>query len=76
MPSRVARSILWNELLSVLKRLRQQLARFFAPSGASKTGLSDSTLQRLEVGDQNITIDNLEELMIRLKCRFRDISRD
>ena len=68
----------------VPKRLRQQLAQFLRSRRgeqtlaqfARKTGLSDSTLQRLEIGEQNITIDSLESLMNRLKCGFRDIFKD
>ena len=40
---------------------------------AGKLGISDSTLQRLEIGQQNITIDTLELLMKQLKCNFGDI---
>jgi DNA-binding Xre family transcriptional regulator len=36
-------------------------------------GISDSTLHRLELGDQNITIDTLEEILKRLKCSVTDI---
>jgi transcriptional regulator with XRE-family HTH domain len=58
----------------VAQRFRQELARFIrAKRGkmtfaqfSRKTGLSASTLQRLEVGDQNITIDTLERLLGRL----------
>ena len=63
------------------KRLRQQLAQYLrAQRGdqtliqfARKIGISDSTLQRLEIGEQNITIDTLERLLGRLKCDLRDI---
>ena len=65
----------------VPKRLRQQLAQYLrAQRGdqtliqfARKIGISDSTLQRLEIGEQNITIDTLERLLGRLKCDLRDI---
>ena len=65
----------------VPKRLRQQLAQYLrARRGdqtlaqfARKIGISDSTLQRLEIGEQNITIDTLERLLGRMKCDLRDI---
>jgi DNA-binding Xre family transcriptional regulator len=40
---------------------------------ARKVGLSSSTLQRLEMGEQNITIDTLEALVGRLKCKVADV---
>jgi transcriptional regulator with XRE-family HTH domain len=45
------------------KRGEQTLNQF-----AKKIGISDSTLQRLEIGTQNITIDTLENIADRLKC--------
>ena len=73
-----------DKVAGLSKRLRQQLAAFLRSRRggltlaqfARKTGLSDSTLQRLEIGEQNITLDTLEALMIRLKCSFRDIFKD
>jgi transcriptional regulator with XRE-family HTH domain len=38
-----------------------------------KAGLSRSTLQRLEMGEQNITLDSLESLLKRLKCSAADV---
>jgi DNA-binding Xre family transcriptional regulator len=38
-----------------------------------RIGVSASSLQRLEMGDQNITIDTLEQLVAKLKCRLSDI---
>ncbi len=40
---------------------------------AKKTGISDSTLHRLELGEQNVTLKTLEHLTERLKCSVRDI---
>jgi len=63
------------------KRLAKQLAAFLRKKRgdltfqqfARKTGISDSTLHRLEMADQNITIDTLEQLTDRLKCSVVDI---
>lgn len=65
----------------VRHQLRQDLAKFLrAKRGkrtlaqfARKTGISTSTLQRLEIGDQNITIDTLEQILNRLGSDVHDI---
>ena len=62
-------------------QFRKQLGRYLREKRgdttlkqfAGKLGISDSTLQRLEIGQQNITIDTLELLMKQLKCNFGDI---
>jgi DNA-binding Xre family transcriptional regulator len=41
-----------------------------------KTGISDSTLQRAELGLQNITLRTLEQVCDRLKCKVSDIFQD
>ncbi len=38
-----------------------------------KMGISDSTLHRLEMGEQNVTLKTLEQICDRLKCRISDI---
>jgi len=38
-----------------------------------KTGISDSTLHRLELAEQNITLNTLEQICDRLKCSISDI---
>ena len=63
------------------KRLAMQLAQFLRQKRGDltfqqfsrKTGLSDSTLHRLEMGDQNITLNTLEHLCDRLKCSIGEI---
>ena len=58
------------------KKLAKQLAAFLRKKRGDltyqqfsrKTGLSDSTLHRLELGDQNITLKTLEHICERLKC--------
>ena len=62
-------------------RLRKQLGKFLREQRgdatlaiyARKLGISDSTLQRLEIGEQNITVDTLEKLLDRLGCDIADI---
>jgi transcriptional regulator with XRE-family HTH domain len=63
-------------------RLRKQLAEFLNRKRgdqtfqqfARKMGLSDSTLQRIEMMEQNVTIDTLQHIVNRLGCRVSDIS--
>jgi transcriptional regulator with XRE-family HTH domain len=62
-------------------RLRQQLADYLRKARGAQTyaqfgrriGMSASSLQRLEMAEQNITIDSLEKLTQRLKCDVADI---
>lgn len=38
-----------------------------------KTDLSDSTLHRLEMGEQNMTLKTLEHLSDRLHCKISEL---
>jgi DNA-binding Xre family transcriptional regulator len=40
---------------------------------ARKMGLSDSTLHRMELGEQNVTLKTLEQICDRLKCSVSDL---
>ena len=61
--------------------LKDQLAKFLRDKRgeltllqfARKLGISDSTLQRLEIGDQNLTLKSLERIVNRLNCEVADI---
>lgn len=63
------------------QRLAKQLAGFLRKRRgdltykqfARKTGISDSTLQRLEMGEQNVTLKTLEQLCERLKCSVSEL---
>jgi transcriptional regulator with XRE-family HTH domain len=65
-------------------QLRKQLAEFLKKKRgdqtfkqfARKVGLSDSTLQRIEMMEQNVTIDTLQHIVNRLRCAVSDIFRD
>jgi DNA-binding Xre family transcriptional regulator len=65
-------------------RLAQQLAKFLRKRRgdltfkqfARKTGLSDSTLHRMEMSEQNVTLKSLEQICTRLKCKVSDIFED
>jgi len=63
------------------KRLAKQLAAFLRKKRGDltfqqfsrKTGISDSTLHRLELGEQNVTLQTLEQICDRLKCSISEI---
>ena len=63
-------------MLVVAQRLAKQLGSFLRKKRGNltyqqfsrKMGLSDSTLHRLELGEQNVTLKTLEHLSGRLKC--------
>ncbi len=62
-------------------RLRSQLGRFLrARRGemtlaqfARKVGIASSSLHRLELGEQNVTLDTLELILKRLHCSLSDV---
>jgi len=70
--------------VDVRYQLRKQLAEFLRKKRGNQTfqqfarklGLSDSTLQRLEMMEQNVTIDTVEQIVNRLRCTVSDIFRD
>jgi DNA-binding Xre family transcriptional regulator len=65
----------------VRRKLKEDLARFMRESRGRATlsqfgrklGISDSTLQRIEVCQQNVTLDTLEQIIKRLGCKITDI---
>jgi transcriptional regulator with XRE-family HTH domain len=65
----------------VRQKLRKQLAAFLKKARGEMTfaqfekrmGISASTLHRIELGDQNVTIDTLEQIKERLKVSMADI---
>ena len=64
--------------------LRKQFGKFLHDSRGEltlrdfsrKAGLSRSTLQRLEQGDQNLTLDTLETVLKKLKVSLKDVFKD
>jgi transcriptional regulator with XRE-family HTH domain len=64
--------------------LQKQLGRYLRlrrgglslPAFARKMGISSSSLQRIEIGEQNVTLKTLELLLKRLKCRWSDVFSD
>jgi DNA-binding Xre family transcriptional regulator len=38
-----------------------------------KLGISTASLQRMEMGAQNVTLNTIEQIAARLKCKISDI---
>jgi DNA-binding Xre family transcriptional regulator len=53
--------------------LRKKRGEMSYPAFARKLGVSSSSLHRMEMGEQNVTLKTLEFLLKRLKCRVTDI---
>lgn len=53
--------------------LRKQRGEATYAQFARRLGISDSTLHRLELGQQNVTLKTLEILADKLKCKVSDI---
>ena len=56
--------------------LRQKRGALTLPAYARKLGISSSSLHRMEMGEQNVTLKTLEQLLKRLNCRVRDVFED
>lgn len=74
----------WDTIRFVAQTLAQKLGAFLRKKRgdltyaqfARKTGISDSTLHRLEIGQQNVTLKTIEQLTERLKCKVSEIFPD
>jgi DNA-binding Xre family transcriptional regulator len=53
--------------------LRKRRGELSYPAFARKLGVSSSSLHRMEMGEQNVTIKTLEYLLKRLKCNVKDV---
>ena len=53
--------------------LRKKRGDMTLPVFARKLGVSSSSLHRMEMGEQNVTLNTLELLLKRLKCRVSDV---
>jgi len=54
-------------------RLRELRGEATQVEFARKLGISDSSLSRMEIGDQNVSLKTLERLCTRLKCDIADL---
>jgi DNA-binding Xre family transcriptional regulator len=53
--------------------LRKRRGPMSLPAFARKLGISSSSLHRMEMGEQNVTLKTLEHLLKRLKCNLHDV---
>jgi DNA-binding Xre family transcriptional regulator len=53
--------------------LRKRRGEMTLPAYARKLGISSSSLHRMEMGEQNVTLKTLELLLKRLKCKAADV---
>jgi DNA-binding Xre family transcriptional regulator len=53
--------------------LRKKRGEMSYPAFARKLGISSSSLHRMEMGDQNVTLKTLEHILKRFKCSANDI---
>ena len=56
--------------------LRQKRGDLTLPVYARKLGISPSSLHRMEMGEQNVTLKTLEQLLKRLNCRVAEVFDD
>lgn len=53
--------------------LRKKRGELTYAQFAKKLGISDASLHRLEMGEQNVTLKTLEHIVTRLNCNVSDI---
>ncbi len=53
--------------------LRKRRGEMTLSAYARKLGISSSSLHRMEMGEQNVTLTTLERLLKRLKCNAADV---
>jgi DNA-binding Xre family transcriptional regulator len=53
--------------------LRNRRGQLSLPAFARKLGISSSSLHRMEMGEQNVTLKTLEHLLKRLKCNVNEV---
>jgi DNA-binding Xre family transcriptional regulator len=56
--------------------LRKKRGDMTYPAFSRKLGISSSSLHRMEMGEQNVTLATLEQLLKRLKCTVADMFTD
>lgn len=55
------------------KFLRTRRGEMSLPAFARKVGISSSSLHRMEMGEQNVTLKTLAHLLKRLHCSLSDV---
>jgi DNA-binding Xre family transcriptional regulator len=56
--------------------LRKKRGEMSYPAFARKMGVSSSSLHRMEMEEQNVTLKTLQNLLKRLKCSVTDVFGD
>jgi len=56
--------------------LRKKRGPKTLPAFARRLGISSSSLHRMELGEQNVTLKTLEQLTKRLRCKVSDLFAD
>ena len=56
--------------------LRKRRGEMTLPAYARKLGVSSSSLHRMELAEQNVTLKTLEHLLKRLECSLTDVFKD
>ena len=59
-----------KNLAENMRKLRGDLPQ---TAFAKKTGLNQASINRIELQQQNVTIETLQKLCTRLKCKVRDL---
>jgi len=56
--------------------VRKRRGKMSYPAFARKLGISSSSLHRIEMGEQNVTLKTLQYLLRRLRCSAADVFVD
>lgn len=56
--------------------LRKRRGNLTLPAFARKLGISSSSLHRMELGEQNVTLTTLDRVLKRLKCNAAEVFKD
>ncbi len=56
--------------------LRKKRGNLTYAQFSRKIGISDASLHRMEMGEQNVTLKSLEQITQRLKCKISDVFPD
>ena len=78
LPGTLVWGLTLNETRSLLQKqlgqyLRKRRGDMTLPAFARKIGISSSSLHRMEMAEQNVTLTTLERLLKRLKCNVADV---
>jgi len=58
---------------NLAKNIRERRGELTQMSFARKIGVDQASVNRIELGEQNVTIDTLQQICDRLKCSASDL---